>query len=77
MTRSSPDGLALISMTEASARGIARLAREASEGSPVAIARHKSPVAVVLDYQEYVGLLELAARAGSRQRPSVLGPPQG
>ena len=66
-----------ISMTEASARGIARMAREASEGNPVAIARHKRPVAVVLDYQMYVGLLELAARAGTRQRPNVLGPPQG
>ena len=77
MTGSSPDGLERISMTEASSRGIARLAREASEGSPVAIARHKHPVAVVLGYQEYVGLLELAARAGTRQRPNVLGPPQG
>ena len=77
MTRSSPDGLGQISMTEASARGIARLAREASQGDPVAIARHKHPVAVVVGYQEYVGLLELAARAGSRQRPNVLGPPQG
>ena len=66
-----------ISMTEASARGIARMAREASEGNPVAIARHKHPVAVVLGYQEYLRLLELAARAGSRQRPSVHGPPQG
>ena len=64
-------------MTEASARGIARLAREASQGNPVAIARHKNPVAVVLGYQEYVDLLDLAARAESRQRPSVLGPPQG
>ena len=77
MTLSSPDGLEQISMTEASARGIARLAREASEGHPVAIARHKRPVAVVLDYQEFLDLVGMAARAGGRQRPSVLGPPQG
>ena len=64
-------------MTEASSRGIARLAREASEGNPVAIARHKRPVAVVLGYQEFLDLVEMAARAGSRQRPNVLGPPQG
>ena len=64
-------------MTEASARGIARLAREASEGNPVAIARHKRPVAVVLDYQEFIALVEKAAQAGGRTRPSVLGPPQG
>ena len=64
-------------MTEASARGIARLAREASEGNPVAIARHKRPVAVVLDYREYMDLLEVAAQARARQRPNVLGPPQG
>ena len=64
-------------MTEASARGIARLAREASQGNPVAIARHKHPVAVVLDYQEFIDLLEIAAQAKARQRPNVLGPPQG
>ena len=64
-------------MTEASARGIARLAREASQGNPVAIARHKHPVAVVLDFQEFLDLVDKAAGAGSRQRPNVLGPPQG
>lgn len=77
MTLSSPDGLEQISMTEASARGIARLAREATEGNPVAIARHKRPVAVVLDYQEFLDLVGMAARASGRQRPNVLGPPQG
>lgn len=64
-------------MTEASARGIARLAREAGDGHPVAVARHKQPVAVVLGFAEYERLLEIAATAGARRRPSVLGPPQG
>ena len=66
-----------ISMTEASARGIARIAREASEGNPVAIARHKHPVAVVVDYWRYRELLEHAARGATRPRPTVFGPPQG
>jgi PHD/YefM family antitoxin component YafN of YafNO toxin-antitoxin module len=66
-----------ISMTEASARGIARLAREAAEGSPAVIARHKRPVAIVLGHEEYQRLLEAASRSAVRQRPGILGPPQG
>lgn len=64
-----------ISMTEASARGIARMAREAAEGHPVAIARHKRPVAVVLGFEEYVQLMERAAEG--RRRPEIRTPFQG
>lgn len=67
----------VISMTEASARGIARLAREAAEGRPAAIARHKRTVAVVLGYEDYQRLLEAASRPSYRQRPGILEPPQG
>lgn len=69
--------VAAISMTEASARGIARLAREAAEGTPTAIARHKRTVAVVLGFEDYQRLVEAASRSAQRQRPGILGPPQG
>lgn len=68
-----PDaGIDLITMTEANARGVARLAREAAAGHPVAITRHKRPVAVIIGFAEYQ---EWAA--GSRGRPSLISPPQG
>jgi prevent-host-death family protein len=62
-------------MTEASARGIARLAREAAEGHPVVVVRHKRPVAVVLGFEEYAQLVE-QARQGKR-RPEIRSPFQG
>jgi len=64
-----------VSMTEASARGIARMAREAAEGHPVAVARHKRPVAVVLGFDEYRELLSRAEAA--RARPRIPSPLQG
>ena len=64
-----------ISMTEASARGVARLAREAAEGHPVAVVRHKRPVAVVLGFEEYAQLVE-RVREGKR-RPEIRSPFQG
>ena len=64
-----------VSMTEASARGIARMAREAAEGHPVVIDRHKRPVAVVLGYEEYARLLA-GANSGNR-RPAIRSPFQG
>ena len=62
-------------MTEASARGIARMAREASEGRPVEVARHKTAVAVVLGYEQYVELLRRAE--SPTRRPEIRLPLQG
>jgi PHD/YefM family antitoxin component YafN of YafNO toxin-antitoxin module len=64
-----------ISMTQASARGIARMAREAAEGHPVTVARHKRAVAVVLGFDEYQELLSRAESA--RARPRIPSPLQG
>jgi prevent-host-death family protein len=41
-------GAERIPVTEASARGIARLAKDAEHGSPVVITRHGRPVAAVV-----------------------------
>lgn len=64
-----------ISMTEASARGIARLAREAADGRPVAVSRHKRAIAVVLGLEEYRQLLDRATEGARRQ--SIPSPTQG
>lgn len=64
-----------ISMTEASARGIARLAREAADGHPVAVSRHKRAIAVVLGFEEYAQLLA-QARLG-KHRSEIRSPFQG
>lgn len=62
-------------MTEASARGIARMAREAAEGSPVEVARHKRAVAVVLGFEDYQELLRRAETPS--RRPEIRSPFQG
>jgi prevent-host-death family protein len=58
MARHPWDGAEHIPVTEASARGIARLAKDAENGEPVVITRHGRPVAAVIPIE-----------SGTRSRP--------
>lgn len=50
-----------LSITEAAAKGISRLAGDAHNGSPVLLTRHNIPVAAVVSAQELDRLTELEA----------------
>ena len=48
-----------VSISDASARGVAGLVREAEEGHDVIVARHGRPVAAVIGMARFEGLREL------------------
>lgn len=60
-------------MTEASARGIARLAKDAEAGHPVIITRHGKPVAAVVPIER--GELADLASPINRGNPSISSAP--
>jgi hypothetical protein len=60
-----------VSVTEASRRGVARLAADAAHGSEVVVERHGEPLAAVVAYDRYVELTQL--RDDLRDLALVLG----